>query len=1275
MKKFAWLIMVLAFLGVPVAAQTYEKIQGYCEKGGEQVTTDGRTSTTRVQRSYPSCTITVYDTGTTNLASIASNSGGTPKPNPFTADSDGYWSWFALDGVYDVKMSGGGLLSPVTRSGFWIVTSSGGGGGITGSGTTNRFPIFTSSTAIGNSVFQQVGTAEFAPATTGKRINLGTGSQQVVEIANAGTGGTTTYRLAKLTGAPSTALTATTSDTSKIVGIVIAGAGTTGNAQIVQNGNATCEFDGATTAGNYVGASTTLAGRCSDLGSALPTSGVQVIGRVIETIASAGNASVYTFTGEQHTSGLGGSGTTGYMSYWTSSSGLGASNLLYDTAGQILQSGYSFDIQNGGLSELTLETDQVIIKGGVNRATSAHVVQVKGVASQSGDYFKAIDSASSTKFRIRSTGQPSFGGVNYTFPSLPATTSCLQISSAGVISTVSCVTGTVPLQVQAYNVKNDGGCIGDGVTNDTTCVAAAYTAAIAASRPLYFPSGTYLVDGSTIIVATNSVTIFGDGPGRSTIKNRTNGSSITLDNSSAITHSVRIRDLSLSGAGSSSADIGITVSGSANEPFGLTVSNVTIGNMGGKGIYVSNNLFTSRFVDIDVSVLAGGTNGIDISGGSDIVLERCYVHTVGTGGAAYRIHAGVATLIGCNGIDSGLTSDWIVLGDSTGTGDPTDRYARINLIGTNIEAFTNRGVYAKSGSYVNKYEGVTILAPATGTVTPIKYDFVDTGQRGTWDAASSINTQGAAYTNSKAINSSGAPFVQIGSTAITDYYDTGAVGTLTLPYVTSQLVAGSTNIAMLTSRAQITALEASGLVGDLTGASGFTGSTSRVLLQSGTAARPTFTFGTDTDTGFYNSAANTIGFSGGGASLGSLASTGLTLGIPGTTVGALILGNASNAFTTTLQSGVAAASRTYTLPTNFGVSGSVLTDAAGNGTLSWVVPSSSLTATYVGYGSAGNALTGTNDLTYNTTTKVLTVSTGTGVPYLFLNGGSDAAAVKINAGVHPGNGGGLILPFVGGGMSTGPGIWWCANDYASCSGFYKNNGLTYQGANSTHDKFKLAEGTGTSSNGTVRYMWEPSSSLLTQMLSTGTTAAAHIMEDTTVTSTGATAANFGVRENTTIENASGSNVLAVGVEKVWTVATGGAETARVEFLVRNQGSSATRSFTIDGLQNYATVSNLGNKSGSFTVDFSLGNYATMTATGNFATVTFSNIKAGAKYVLKITQDGTGGRTWTPPTTFKYPGGIAGNILTGTANAVDVFICETFDGSNLWCNGLFDVKNP
>ena len=286
------------------------------------------------------------------------------------------------------------------------------------------------------------------------------------------------------------------------------------------------------------------------------------------------------------------------------------------------------------------------------------------------------------------------------------------------------------IQGKTFNVRQFGA-KGDNSTDDTAAVAAAVSAWIASpGSVLFFPAGTYLVDPGTVTITTNSVSIRGDGVGVSVLKNRSAGSAITLDNTSNITHSILIENLSITGFGSGSTDNGITVSGGGQEPYGLTVRRVTIGNVAGRGIYVSNNLFTSRFVDVDVSVLAAGTNGIDISGASDIALERCYVHTVGTNGAAYRIHAGVVTLIACNGIDSGTTADWMVLGDSTGTGDPTDRYARANLIGCNAEAFTNRGVYAKSGSYVNQYVGVTILAPITGTVTPIKYDFVDTGQRG-----------------------------------------------------------------------------------------------------------------------------------------------------------------------------------------------------------------------------------------------------------------------------------------------------------------------------------------------------------------------------------------------------------------------------------------------------------------------------------------------------------------------------------------------------------------
>jgi hypothetical protein len=77
--------------------------------------------------------------------------------------------------------------------------------------------------------------------------------------------------------------------------------------------------------------------------------------------------------------------------------------------------------------------------------------------------------------------------------------------------------------------------------------------------------------------------------------------------------------------------------------------------------------------------------------------------------------------------------------------------------------------------------------------------------------------------------------------------------------------------------------------------------------------------------------ANTLALTGGSLRLGAASSE----------TGSLVLANASSAFLTTIQAGNAAAARTYIWPTNFGAAGTVLTDAAGDGTLSWAAPSAS----------------------------------------------------------------------------------------------------------------------------------------------------------------------------------------------------------------------------------------------------------------------------------------------------------------------------------------------
>jgi hypothetical protein len=87
-------------------------IQGYVERGGENVITDGRTSTTDVQRSFPLATVTVFNAGTVVLATIFSTEAGAPLANPFISDTDGHWAFWADQGRYDVQFSGSGIVSP-----------------------------------------------------------------------------------------------------------------------------------------------------------------------------------------------------------------------------------------------------------------------------------------------------------------------------------------------------------------------------------------------------------------------------------------------------------------------------------------------------------------------------------------------------------------------------------------------------------------------------------------------------------------------------------------------------------------------------------------------------------------------------------------------------------------------------------------------------------------------------------------------------------------------------------------------------------------------------------------------------------------------------------------------------------------------------------------------------------------------------------------------------------------------------------------------------------
>lgn len=99
-----------------------QKLQGFTQQGNTALTISGSAGsiTRKVEGSFPSATITVYLAGTLTLASIFSDNASLPtaRANPFVSASDGTFFFYAANGRYDVKFSGGGLSAPFTLGDF-----------------------------------------------------------------------------------------------------------------------------------------------------------------------------------------------------------------------------------------------------------------------------------------------------------------------------------------------------------------------------------------------------------------------------------------------------------------------------------------------------------------------------------------------------------------------------------------------------------------------------------------------------------------------------------------------------------------------------------------------------------------------------------------------------------------------------------------------------------------------------------------------------------------------------------------------------------------------------------------------------------------------------------------------------------------------------------------------------------------------------------------------------------------------------------------------------
>ena len=178
------LLTLVALLLLPLTIEGRERVSGWCEQGGNTVTVGGLTSTESVQQSFPSCVITVYDVGTLDIADIFSDDSGTIKANPFTASSTGFWFFLANDARYDVRLSGGGIVTPFTIGDILLDDTKNDVTTIV-SVASSATPTFDASlgTIFTNTLTANVTSSTISNPVTGQRITI--------YLAQDGTGGWT----------------------------------------------------------------------------------------------------------------------------------------------------------------------------------------------------------------------------------------------------------------------------------------------------------------------------------------------------------------------------------------------------------------------------------------------------------------------------------------------------------------------------------------------------------------------------------------------------------------------------------------------------------------------------------------------------------------------------------------------------------------------------------------------------------------------------------------------------------------------------------------------------------------------------------------------------------------------------------------------------------------------------------------------------------------------------------------------------------------------------
>jgi len=397
--------------------------------------------------------------------------------------------------------------------------------GGTGLATLTSGAIYKGNTtsAIATSALSDNGTI----VTSSESIDAQTNAF-IIEVPNSGSG-TTINLIAKLSSGQ--AITTLTSDTNTAIGIVIGGAGTTGNAQIAQSGQASCVFDGGTTSGDYVSISITVAGNCHDAGATYPTSG-QILGRVLSTNGGGGTYAMLVFPSEiDGATGGGGGFTSAQISAGTAISISGTCNSSASISCTVSNTGVTgvnslsgavTVASNGGSSVATSGSSVILGEPGgyVNKfRNGTFSVWQRGTASQT---IGSTGNYSADGWKVYFTGSANVAAVRASGPTITLGNAgalyALRVTGAASNTDIKVgqriesydaapVAGqTVTVQFQFY--QNTGGsiapkissCYASATDNFGTC-----TADLAATNITSCATATWCTEAYTFTVSSNAV--------------------------------------------------------------------------------------------------------------------------------------------------------------------------------------------------------------------------------------------------------------------------------------------------------------------------------------------------------------------------------------------------------------------------------------------------------------------------------------------------------------------------------------------------------------------------------------------------------------------------------------------------------------------------------------------------------------------------------------------------------------------------------------------------